>query len=372
MNQPQQEHHQQQTSSLFSSPNKSNSNVSSSSSPHHRSDFSSSVKSGIEDNDAKLARLKLSSPMQETALMLSDVQSGATLDVLNAAMFDADNSADIDVIAALAPASLDPTPGASFGQSHHHQNQSLNMSDLFFSEKSANLSLSSSRPDVIDADAADVNNLAHELKIAAISGGNANILESMVDLVNEFYVGEEEEADKELKVERYGNDDEEDEEGEEEDDDDEDSNDDDEDTEDSNDDDDEEEEEEEGDEEATSNGEEQDLSMKDQTKPKRQALAGSFSFTSGGSGTNCANLFGNSQSVHQQQKQQQFFVGSVGSSLSTFNRKQTSQTPVNSRKHARTNNNSGKVFFLLLKLKSYGIYTQSTKNYLSKIFLQKL
>jgi hypothetical protein len=169
----------------------------------------------------------------------------------------------------------------------------------------------------------------------------------MVDLVNEFYeeglnaAHSGEKKDDENDDNEDDEDDEEEEDSEEEDD-----------------------SEEESDEDSTDLDDDEGLLLQEQKKPKQQTVTGSFSFTSPSSfsikntsNSNASHVSFNSNSFNKNNnpleqhkaQQQQFFVGSVGSSLSLMNRgRQANQTPINSRKHARTNNNSGMLAYLIL------------------------
>jgi hypothetical protein len=196
---------------------------------------------------------------------------------------------------------------------------------------------------------------------------SGDLLENMVDLVNEFYEEsmqasaaamtsesgiDERNKDSErgdIKTENVEDDDEEG------------GVDDEEDEEDSEDDDSEDDSDEEEEEEEDSSDEGDDLLLQEQKKPKQQALSGSFSFTgstpfpinnsnnnSNNNNSSTARVSFNNNTIEQRQPQQQnIFVGSVGSSMSLLNRRQANQTPINSRKHARTDNNSGIKFYFI-------------------------
>ena len=110
--------------------------------------------------------------------------------------------------------------------------------------------------------------------------------------------------------------------------------------------------------EEDSSDEDDDLLLQEQKKSKQQALSGSFSFTGStsfpinrnNSSTARVSFNSNNNANEQRQSQQQnIFVGSVGSSMSLLNRRQANQTPINSRKHARTDNNSGIIFLFFIK-----------------------
>ena len=171
----------------------------------------------------------------------------------------------------------------------------------------------------------------------------------MVDLVNEFYEeglnaahsGEKKDDENNEDNDDDDDDDEEEEDSEEEEEDDS---------------------EEESDDDSTDLDDDEGLFLQEHKKPKQQTVTGSFSFTSPSSfsiintcNSNASNVSFNSSSFNKNNnpleqhktQQQQFFVGSVGSSLSLMNRgRQVNQTPVNSRKHARTNNNSGMLAYI--------------------------
>jgi hypothetical protein len=169
----------------------------------------SRLKNIAEDNDEKFSRLKLSSPLSALYQHQQQQQQlSPSLDAIHSSIFDVDTivnggdeEADIDVIAALAPNSL-----IDSSQLQQHQNQqqnglNMNMNDLFFSEKSAHLSLSSlvhhnqksqfgsggggggggdsstlmdnEEEEEVDAKV-DVNIIANELRIAAINSRSGN------------------------------------------------------------------------------------------------------------------------------------------------------------------------------------------------------
>jgi hypothetical protein len=193
---------------------------------------------------------------------------------------------------------------------------------------------------------------------------SGDLLENMVDLVNEFYeesmqaaMGNER---GDIKTENVEDDDDNDNEGNDDDEEDEEE-------EDSEDDD----SEDDSDEEEDSSDEGDDLLLQEQKKSKQQAMSGSFSFTgstsfpinSNNSSSSTARVSFNSnnnanEQRQSQQQQQNIFVGSVGSSMSLLNRRQANQTPINSRKHARTDNNSGIKIFLSSLLIDFFVFDQ--------------
>ena len=142
-----------------------------------------------------------------------------------------------------------------------------------------------------------------------------------------------------------------------------------EDDEDEDDEDEDDEDEEDEDEDEDSDSDEEDSLLVEQKKPKQQAIAiNNETFAYAATSANYSgNMFAGSvnslvgeqgklkmnqmqQQAPQTQSEQHFFVGSVGSSLSFMNRRASHQTPINSRKHARTNNNSGNLALQLFVL----------------------
>ena len=283
----------------------------------HRSGSKSSLinsnfKNVVDDNDDKFARLKLSSPLSSANSQLygGNGSSGhpsssvsPNLEAINSSIFDVDNNgvndnADIDVIAALAP-SLDQSRPLQ----PHHVQASLSINDLLFNSKTPSPSPANTK-DLLLSDMNDnemgVNAIVNELKIAA---GNSS--SGLIDIgsLEEDY-DDEDDLDDDL------------EEDDDEDDDDEDDLDDD-DDEDLDDDDDD-----------------------DSSSNKKPNIQGNSSYVFANT-NNPQYMFSSAQPSKSARKQEKFYVGSVGSSLSYLNKR--NHVPINSRKHARTNNSSGGV-----------------------------
>ena len=281
--------------------------------------INSNFKNVVDDNDDKFSRLKLSSPLSSANSQLygGNGSSGhpsssvsPNLEAINSSIFDVDNNgvndnADIDVIAALAP-SLDQSRPI---QQHHHVQASLNINDLLFNSKTPSPSPANTKDLLSDMNDNEmgVNAIVNELKIAA--GNSSSGLIDIVNLENSMMNANEGNYD-----EDYDDEDEDDdlEEDDDEDDDDDDDLDDDDD---------------------------EDIDDDDNSSSnKKPNIQGNNSYVFANT-NNPQYMFSSTQPSKSAKKQEKFYVGSVGSSLSYLNKR--NHAPINSRKHARTNNSSG-------------------------------